>query len=66
MASAVYYPAPLHKQKAFAEVGETPTALTNSERLCGEVLTLPVHPYLSDADVDYVVAQLMDAVEAVR
>lgn len=46
IASAVYYPKPLHHQPAFRRFPTAPQGLPVSERLAGEVLSLPVHPYL--------------------
>ncbi|MBW3546606.1 MAG: DegT/DnrJ/EryC1/StrS family aminotransferase [Actinobacteria bacterium] len=46
IASAVYYPKPLHHQPAFRGFPTAPQGLPVSERLAGEVLSLPVHPYL--------------------
>lgn len=60
--TAVYYPKCLHEQPVFASgasriVGE----LTESERAAREVLSLPVHPFLGEADQDRIVGALKDA-----
>lgn len=47
--SAVYYPWPLHAQPAYAYLGYRPGQLPVAERLCQQVLSLPVHPGLSAA-----------------
>lgn len=44
----VYYPAPLPQQAAYASCPSAPVPA--ARRLCNEVLSLPMHPYLSDAD----------------
>lgn len=44
--TAVYYPKPLHQQTAYKGCLVTPGGLPVSERLAGEVLSLPMHPYL--------------------
>ena len=59
--TAVYYPRPLHQQTAYREFPLGPGGLPVSERLCGEVLSLPMHPYLSPEDQDQVIAALIDA-----
>lgn len=46
--SRVYYPAPLSQQAAYASFPSAP--VPGADRLCGEVLSLPMHPYLSDED----------------
>lgn len=52
--SMVYYVKPLHKQQAFAylEVSDRDYETTNS--LCDTVLSLPMHPYLLEEEVDKV------------
>jgi dTDP-4-amino-4,6-dideoxygalactose transaminase len=46
----IYYPVPVHKQPCF---GST-IALPEAERATREVLALPVHPQLTDDQIDYV------------
>ncbi len=53
--SAVYYPLPLHLQEAYAHLGMKPGDLPESERASREVLSLPVHPDLSEEQVDFVI-----------
>ncbi|MBX5466129.1 MAG: DegT/DnrJ/EryC1/StrS family aminotransferase [Firmicutes bacterium] len=53
--TAVYYPLPLHLQPALAEYGEGPGSLPRAEAACQTVLSLPMFPELTDAEVDRVV-----------
>jgi dTDP-4-amino-4,6-dideoxygalactose transaminase len=46
--SRVYYPTPLPQQAAYASFPSAP--VPTARRLCEEVLSLPMHPYLSDED----------------
>ena len=48
--TGVHYPRPIHMQPFFVEQGYD-VSLPESERAAGEVLSLPVHPALSDADL---------------
>jgi dTDP-4-amino-4,6-dideoxygalactose transaminase len=60
--TAVYYPQPLHAMRAFSSLapeGGMPVA----ERLANRVLSLPLHPYLTDAQVDYVCERFLAAVQ---
>ena len=54
--SAVYYPLPVHAQPAYAYLGYQPGDFPVAERLCGRVLSLPVHPGLTAGQVEYVAA----------
>lgn len=62
IASAVYYPRPLHQQPAFAGFPVAPGGLPVSERLATEVLSLPIHPYLDAASQDRVIEAVRSAV----
>jgi dTDP-4-amino-4,6-dideoxygalactose transaminase len=58
--TAVYYPLPLHHQKAYGHCPVVPTGLARSEALARRVLSLPMHPYLAAGEQDRVI----DAVRA--
>ena len=53
---SVYYPLPLHRQPCFAYLGYKEGACPESERAAREVLSLPVYPELTRAQLDEVVA----------
>jgi dTDP-4-amino-4,6-dideoxygalactose transaminase len=44
----IYYPIPIHRQPAYTELGYGPGSLPVTERLCSEVLSLPIFPELSE------------------
>ncbi|WBO85652.1 DegT/DnrJ/EryC1/StrS family aminotransferase [Hymenobacter yonginensis] len=54
--SAVYYPLPTHLQPAYAHLGYRAGQFPVAERLCRTVLSLPIHPTLSDEQVAYIAA----------
>ena len=58
--TAVYYPKTLPAQKLYRDLGYDDAAFPTARRLADEVLSLPVHPGLSDADID----EIIDAVNA--
>jgi len=45
----VYYPLPLHQQPFLKELGEFPN-FPIAERLCKEVLSIPVHPLVGEEE----------------
>lgn len=56
--TAIYYPKPLHLQKAFSQLdyqaGDFPVSESASER----IFSLPMHPYLSDEEIDFIIEQV--------
>lgn len=48
--TAVHYPIPLHLQPAFAGYGYKPGSFPHSEQAADQVVSLPMHPYLSEAE----------------
>ena len=57
--TAIYYTKSLHKMNAFSAFAEDIT-LPKADKLCGEIFALPMHPYLTPDQVDYI----CDVVEA--
>ena len=55
----IYYPIPLHQQKAYQDArykaGDFPVA----ERLAKEVLSLPMHTELSEEQLEYIVVNVV-------
>lgn len=56
--TAVHYPVPLHLQPAFANLGLGKGSFPVSEAAADRVVSLPMHPYLTEAQQD----QICDAV----
>lgn len=56
--TAVYYPIPMHLQPAYREFSAGVGSLPVAERLSKEVLSLPMHAYMTDEDFRYIVAKL--------
>jgi perosamine synthetase len=54
----VYYPIPIHQQPLYKQLGYD-ISLPITERICLEVLSLPVHPALSQEELDTIVAQFL-------
>jgi dTDP-4-amino-4,6-dideoxygalactose transaminase len=57
--SAVYYPLPVHQQPAYEYLGYQLGQFPVAEQLCQQVLSLPVHPGLTVAQVAYISDKLI-------
>ncbi len=64
---AIHYPRPVHFQPGYAERVILPRGgLPVSESLCQKVISLPIYPELSDADVDRVITAVRISLGAAR
>ncbi len=54
----IYYPSPLHLQKAYEYLGYKAGDFPVSEKLCKEVLALPIHTEITPAQQEYIVDTL--------
>jgi len=59
--TAIYYPLPLHQQTGYRDFPHDPAGLPESERASTEVLSLPMHPYLAEADQARIIDGLTEA-----
>lgn len=58
--TAVHYPSPLHLQPALAGLGHSRGSFPIAEAAADRVLSLPMHPYLHDAEQARVVSALAE------
>jgi len=58
----IYYPSPLHLQKAYSYLGYGSGDFPVAEKLCGEVLALPMHTELVREQQDYVISSLIKSI----
>jgi dTDP-4-amino-4,6-dideoxygalactose transaminase len=56
----IHYPIPVHKQKAYRDLGFD-VRLPVTEKICSEILSLPMHPWLSEADIKTIVDAIKSA-----
>jgi len=52
----VYYPVPVHRQRYYTGELGYQVDLPETDKACQEVLSLPVHPGLSEADLEAIVS----------
>jgi len=60
IATAIHYPVPVHLQPAYRELGYSVGDFPVTERLTREIVSLPMHPFLQEADVQSVAAAAAD------
>jgi len=60
--TAVHYPIPVHRQPAYRVLGYGDVSLPVSERLAGQVLSLPVHTGLGEAELHRIIDSVRLAV----
>lgn len=53
--SMIYYPIPMHEQKAFSDIKCVYGDLSVTTAICGRVLSLPMHPYLERKEQEMIV-----------
>jgi dTDP-4-amino-4,6-dideoxygalactose transaminase len=61
VATAIHYPTPIHLQRAYAHLAQPPGSCPIAEQSVREMISLPIFPDLTEAQVDYVCDQLLAA-----
>lgn len=59
----VYYPVPLHMQNAYSYLGYKEGDFPVTEKLCKEVLSLPMHPDLDREQLDFITMNVLNFFE---
>lgn len=54
----VYYVKPMHSQGAFADTDSALSVCPVTDKLCESVLSLPIHPYMTESQVHTIVSEL--------
>jgi dTDP-4-amino-4,6-dideoxygalactose transaminase len=60
IACAIYYPVPLHEQKAYQDPRYKKGDFPVSEYLCENVIALPMHTEFTDEQLEYVTSTILD------
>jgi len=54
VATSIYYPKPLHLQKCFEYLGYKEGQFPVTEKMCKQILALPIYPELTNEEVQYI------------
>jgi dTDP-4-amino-4,6-dideoxygalactose transaminase len=60
IATGIHYPIPIHLQRAYADLGYTPGAFPVTERLAGEILSLPIYAELTEEQIERIAAAVRE------
>jgi dTDP-4-amino-4,6-dideoxygalactose transaminase len=58
--TAIHYPTPIHRQPFYEQDGFQPGQFPVAERVCDEVLSLPMFPEMTEKQARYVAAQILE------
>jgi dTDP-4-amino-4,6-dideoxygalactose transaminase len=56
--TALHYPIPLHLQKAYSKFGYSKGSFPVSEKCADTILSLPLHPWLHDNEIQYTIEKI--------
>lgn len=62
--SMIYYPVPLYKQEAFSKYVDKQFTLNNVEKLCSEVLSLPIHTEIESSSQHHIIDSIINFFKA--
>ena len=60
---AIYYPIPLHVQKAYADARYNDADFAVTNKLCKEVIALPMHTELDDEQIAFITSTILNFVQ---
>ena len=58
----VHYPIPIHLQQAFGELGYKKGSLPVTEKICDEIISMPMFPEMKEEEVKYAAKQLLNVI----
>ncbi len=61
----IYYPVPLHKQKAYTSIAYAEENFSTSNDLCNSVISLPIHTELTQEQIDYISQNLLEIIQKI-
>lgn len=60
--TAVHYPIPLHRQEALSFLGVSDSDCPESVKASNEVLSLPIHPFMTNEEIDFVCDEVLSVI----
>lgn len=63
--TGIHYPIPLHRQPAIRDYFKD-LVLPNTEKLSGEIMSLPIHPFLTERNVETILKLFLDVAIPIR
>jgi UDP-2-acetamido-2-deoxy-ribo-hexuluronate aminotransferase len=64
--TAVHYPKPLHLQKCFEYLDHKLGDFPVSEKVSNEIMSLPMNPYLTENEQEYICKELLNVIENIK
>jgi dTDP-4-amino-4,6-dideoxygalactose transaminase len=58
----IHYLIPIHLQEAFSDSGYKKGSLPITEKICGEIISLPLFPEMTEQEVRYAAEQVLSLV----
>jgi len=65
VSTLIHYPIPPHLQKAYSFLNLKKGSLPITEKICSEVISLPLDPYMSNDEIDYVIRKTNQALKKI-
>jgi dTDP-4-amino-4,6-dideoxygalactose transaminase len=62
----IYYPVPIHLQKAYLDPRYQPGDFPVTEKLCSTVVSLPMHTEMDEEQLNYITSSLLEYLEIAR
>ncbi len=64
--AGLHYPTPLHLQQAYSQLGYRTGSFPVTEKISHRILSLPMHPCLTDEQIEYAASVLMESLQCAR
>ena len=58
--SMIYYPIPIHRQKAYSQIVKVPVTLKNTDWLTDRVISLPIHTEMDQDQLSYIIQTVQE------